>query len=133
METKRIPDFQYWQSLYQAQEINDALDVAECCVYDQINDPNEREHHYDGLKKVRELALAALSARTAMREQASEIAALRGDARLVHALRTDVEKLCEALEHIATGLAEPYMGGGVSKAEAIEIARAAVARIKAGA
>ncbi len=49
----------------------------------------------------------------------------------VHALRTDVEKLCETLEQIASGLAEPFMQGGCSKTEAIEIARAAVKRARA--
>lgn len=44
------------------QEVHDAIDIAECCVHDQIQDPNEREHHYEGLKKVRALALAALRA-----------------------------------------------------------------------
>ena len=40
------------------QEINDALDVAECCVHDQIKDPNERDHVYAGLKKIRALAMS---------------------------------------------------------------------------
>jgi hypothetical protein len=61
-----------------AQEINDALDVAECCIHDQIKDPNERDHVHTGLRKVRALALAADLARTAMYEQAGEIAELRG-------------------------------------------------------
>lgn len=50
---------------FKEQEVNDALDIAECCVHDQINDPNEREHHYEGLKKVRALALSALRANVA--------------------------------------------------------------------
>lgn len=66
---------------FKEQEINDALDIAECCVHDQVKDPNEREHHYAGLKKVRELALATLHARQALVEQAREIAELRVAAR----------------------------------------------------
>ena len=43
-----------------AQEVWDALDVAECCVHDQIKDPLEREHVQGSLKKIRLLALGSL-------------------------------------------------------------------------
>lgn len=41
-------------------QVNDTMDVAECCVHDQIKDPLERDATKDGLKCVRELALSAL-------------------------------------------------------------------------
>lgn len=83
----------------------------------------------------RELNAARVCAGVAAKERgewATERDDLLKEVRVIHALRTDVEKLCEALEHIATGLYESYMSGGCSKAEAIEIARAAVARVKNG-
>lgn len=43
-----------------AQEVWDALDVAECCVHDQIKDPLEREYVQGSLKKIRLLALCSL-------------------------------------------------------------------------
>lgn len=40
----------------------DLIKLAVSALHDQIKDPNEREHVYEGLKKVRALALSAVSA-----------------------------------------------------------------------
>lgn len=40
-----------------ATEVNDALDLAECCVHDQMKNPNEREWVNGILKKLRAFAL----------------------------------------------------------------------------
>ena len=40
-------------------EINDALDIAECAVHDQIRDPTERDWVKDILTKLRSSALQA--------------------------------------------------------------------------
>lgn len=44
------------------QDLNDAMDQAECSVYDQIKDEGEREYVMDGLRKIRKLVQAALDA-----------------------------------------------------------------------
>lgn len=41
-------------------QVNDTLDVAECCVHDQIKNPHEREEIQKGLQRIRDLALSAL-------------------------------------------------------------------------
>ena len=41
-------------------EINDALDLAECCVHDKMHNPNEREWVHDILKKLRTVALQSV-------------------------------------------------------------------------
>lgn len=45
-----------------AREVNDALDLAECCVHDQIKDPGEREWVHGILRKLREYVLTPRSA-----------------------------------------------------------------------
>lgn len=40
-------------------EINDALDVAECAIHDQVKDPNEREWLHGILRKLRTVALGS--------------------------------------------------------------------------
>jgi len=42
-----------------AQEINDVLDLAECCVHDKMHNPNERDWVQTGLKAIRTSALSA--------------------------------------------------------------------------
>jgi hypothetical protein len=44
-----------------SQQINDVLDVAECCVHDKMHDPVEREFVQKGLKAIRALALLTVS------------------------------------------------------------------------
>lgn len=44
-----------------ASEINDALDVAECAIHDQVKDPTEREWLHGILRKLRAERLSAVS------------------------------------------------------------------------
>ena len=62
------------------------------------------------------------------KRQREQIAALKAEP--IHALRTDIERLRETLSHIASGLSEPHLEGGLTKAEAIQIARAALEATK---
>ena len=84
---------------FKEQEVADALDVAEGCVHDQIRDTSEREHVQEGLKKVRALALQALSAITPTRDELVEAA---GDITKIEdgltADRVGLQRLFDAME-----------------------------------
>ncbi len=58
------------------------------------------------------------------KRQRAENARLRAEP--IHALRTDIERLRDTLAHIASGLTEPHLEGGLTKTEAAQIARAAL-------